>query len=200
MDNITNQLSTMGKFYEHLNESHKAFINEQHMFFVATAPMSVNGRINVSPKGLDSFSILSDQEVGYMDVISSGNETSAHTLENGRITIMFCSFDKKPKILRLYGEGRAILPDHDKWKEYAAHFNILESTRQLIIARIDLIQTSCGFGVPMYEFLGQRDIHHDWAAQKGKSGLKEYLVKNNLRSLDDLTTDWEQSLASQSSS
>lgn len=184
----------MAKFSDQISKDHQEFIEQQHLFFVATAPLSKKGRINLSPKGLDAFSVLSKNEVGYMDVISSGNETSAHTLENGRITFMFCSFDKKPKILRLYGQGRTILRNQKEWNLYASYFKILKSTRQLIIASIDLVQTSCGFGVPMYEYLGQRDIHHEWADQKGEQGLKEYLIKNNLQSLDGLTTDWEQHL------
>lgn len=156
----------MGKFHELIKPAHKTFISEQHIFFVATAPLSANGRVNLSPKGLDCFRVLSDQQVAYMDLISSGNETSAHTLENGRITFMFCSFDAAPNILRLYGKGFAVLPGSKEWEQYALHFTIYPSTRQLIVADIDLVQTSCGFGVPMYDFTGDRDIHFEWAEKK----------------------------------
>ena len=145
----------MGKLHDSIKPAHKEFIEKQHIFFVATAPLSAEGRVNLSPKGLDCFRVLSESKVGYMDLISSGNETSAHTLENGRITIMFCSFEGAPNILRLYGKGFTVLPGTEQWLEYAKHFNIYPSTRQLIIADIDL-QTSCGFGVPLYQFEGER--------------------------------------------
>jgi hypothetical protein len=124
-----------------------------------------------------------------MDLISSGNETSAHTLENGRITIMFCSFGDTPNILRLYGKGFTVLPGSVEWKNYASHFTIYPSTRQLIVADIDLVQTSCGFGVPMFEYNGERIIHFEWAEKKGADGLYEYVQQNNLKSLDGLPTD-----------
>jgi hypothetical protein len=123
-----------------------------------------------------------------MDLISSGYETSAHTLENGRITLMFCSFEGAPNILRLYGKGFTVLPDTDEWAEYAPYFTIYPSTRQLIVADIDLVQTSCGFGVPLFEYVGERDIHFDWAEKKGKDGLLDYMEANNLKSLDGLPT------------
>ena len=178
----------MGKFFDHINIEHQKFIEDQHLFFVATAPLSPQGRINLSPKGLDSFSVLSPNEVGYMDLISSGNETSAHTLENGRITFMFCSFGKKPKILRLYGSGRTILPNSEDWSQYASNFTILPSTRQLIVADIDLVQTSCGFGVPEYDFVGHRSQLGAWAAKKGTDGIKVYQEEKNKTSLDGKPT------------
>lgn len=179
----------MGKLHESIKPAHKEFIENQHMFFVATAPLSANGRVNLSPKGLDCFKVLSDTQVAYMDLISSGNETSAHTLENGRITIMFCSFEGAPNILRLYGKGFAVLPGTEEWETYAQHFKIYPSTRQIIVANVDLVQTSCGFGVPLYEFVGDRDIHFDWAEKKGEDGLINYIQQNNLKSLDGLPTD-----------
>jgi hypothetical protein len=179
----------MGKLHESIKPAHKEFIEKQHLFFVATAPLSADGRVNVSPKGLDCFRVLSDTRVAYMDLISSGNETSAHTLENGRITIMFCSFEGSPTILRLYGKGFTVLRDADEWENYSQYFTIYPSTRQIIVADIDLVQTSCGFGVPLYDFVGDRDIHFDWAEKKGNDGLMEYVEKNNLKSLDGLPTD-----------
>ena len=179
----------MGKFSPHMQQAHKEFISRQHIFFLATAPLSSEGRVNLSPKGLDCFRVLSDTEVGYMDLISSGNETSAHTRENGRITFMFCSFEGNPNILRLYGRGRAILRTDPEWEQYAPHFTIYPSTRQLIVASIDLVQTSCGFGVPLFTYTGERDIHFDWADRKGDEGLQQYIRDNNLVSLDGLPTD-----------
>src|SRR5215471_9624057 len=108
----------MGKFSNSIKFAHSEFIEKQHIFFVATAPLSADGRVNLSPKGLDCFRVLSDTKVAYMDLISSGNETSAHTLENGRITFMFCSFEGAPNILRLYGKGFAVLRDTAEWSIY----------------------------------------------------------------------------------
>lgn len=179
----------MGKFYDSIKPQHKEFIEKQHIFFVATAPLSANGKINLSPKGLDCFRVLSENKVAYMDLISSGNETSAHTLENGRITIMFCSFEGSPNILRLYGKGFAVLRDTDEWKEYSPHFKIYPSTRQIIVAEIDMVQTSCGFGVPLFDYVGERNIHFEWAEKKGDDGLREYVKEKNLKSLDGLPTD-----------
>ena len=179
----------MGKFHEQITDAHKDFIEKQHIFFVATAPLSSNGHINLSPKGLDCFKVLSPNRVAYMDLISSGNETSAHTLENGRITFMFCSFDKVPNILRLYGKGHTVLPGDAEWDELSKQLTIYPSTRQIIVGDISKVQTSCGFGVPMYQFLGHRDIHFEWAEKKGAEGLQQYIEDNNLVSLDGLPTN-----------
>jgi hypothetical protein len=179
----------MGKFHETIKPAHKEFIENQHIFFVSTAPLSENGRVNLSPKGLDCFRILGENKVAYMDLISSGNETSAHTLENGRITFMFCSFDKEPLIMRLYGKAFTIVKNSEKWEEYSPNFQIYPSTRQIIVADIDLVQTSCGFGVPFFDYKSERDIHFKWAEQKGEEGLNAYIREKNLISLDGLPTD-----------
>ncbi|HTW94352.1 MAG TPA: pyridoxamine 5'-phosphate oxidase family protein, partial [Tepidisphaeraceae bacterium] len=112
----------------------QAFIARQPLFFVATAPLSAGGHVNVSPKGLDAFRVLSPARVAYLDLTGSGNETAAHLLENGRITFMFCAFEEPPKILRLYGRGRCVGPDHDQWAEFTALFPPLEGIRQIIVA------------------------------------------------------------------
>ncbi len=178
----------MGKFTTSISPAHQSFIEKQHIFFVSTAPLSATGHINLSPKGLDCFKVLSPGKVAYMDLISSGNETSAHTLENGRITFMFCSFETAPNILRLYGKGTTILPGSSEWSALAPHFNIHPSTRQIIVADIELVQTSCGFGVPLFSYEGERTIHFEWAEKKGAEGLKEYVQEKNLVSLDGLPT------------
>ncbi|HMH34944.1 MAG TPA: pyridoxamine 5'-phosphate oxidase family protein [Puia sp.] len=178
----------MGKFSENISDEHRDFINGQHIFFVATAPLSAEGHVNLSPKGLDCFKVLSPNQVAYMDLLSSGNETSAHTHENGRITFMFCSFEKLPNILRLYGKGYTVLPDDPKWKSLSEHFTIYPSTRQIIVADITKVQTSCGFGVPLFSYEGERSLHFDWAEKKGPRGLEEYKKEKNLRSLDGLPT------------
>ena len=112
----------MGKFNDHITDEYRSFIEKQHIFFVATAPLANEGHINLSPKGLDTFKVLSSNRVAYLDFIGSGNETSAHLLENGRITFMFCAFEDKPNILRLYGKGYTVLPGDEEWKEFSSHF------------------------------------------------------------------------------
>jgi Pyridoxamine 5'-phosphate oxidase len=178
----------MGKFFESITDQHKDFIETQHLFFVSTAPLDGEGHINLSPKGLDSFRILSTNKVAYMDIIGSGNETSAHILENGRITFMFCAFGGSPNILRLYGKGYTVLPVDREWPELSPHFDLLLSTRQIIVADIYKVQTSCGFGVPYYRYTGERDHAHKWADKKGAEGLEEYKKEKNLISLDGLPT------------
>lgn len=148
----------MGKFHTSILPAHREFIGKQHLFFVSTAPLAAHGRINISPKGMDTFRVLSETRVAYLDFIGSGNETSAHTLENGRITFMFCAFQQRPNILRLYGKGFAVLPGTMQWATYAPHFELFPNTRQIIVADIDLVGTSCGYGVPLYEYSGERQI------------------------------------------
>ncbi|MCF8245332.1 MAG: pyridoxamine 5'-phosphate oxidase family protein [Saprospiraceae bacterium] len=181
----------MGKFSTTILPHHREFIEKQHLFFTASAPLSEAGHINLSPKGIDGFRVLSETQVGYMDFIGSGNETSAHVLENGRITFMFCAFDGPPNILRLYGKGRTVLPGTPAWEELAPLFKIFPATRQIIVADIDLVQTSCGYGVPLYEHVGERRTMLDWAEKKGEQGLAEYIQEKNLVSLDGLPTDWK---------
>ncbi len=162
----------MAKVHDSIDDHIREFISNQHLFFVSTAPLSAEGHVNLSPKGLDCFRVLSPLRVGYMDLISSGNETSAHLLENGRITFMFCSFDGPPNILRLYGRGHAVLPGSIEWGALSPLFTILPSTRQLIIADITRVQTSCGFGVPLYDYQGERDQHTKWAEKLGPMAWK----------------------------
>ena len=176
----------MAKFHDEISDVHQKFISEQRIFFVSSSLLDEDSHVNLSPKGLDSFRVLSPNRVGYMDLISSGNETSAHMLDNGRVTIMFCSFEGPPNILRLYGTGSTVLPDQPEWEELAPNFEIHPSTRQLIVANISLVQTSCGFGVPLYEYKGERDVHFKWAEELGETGLNAYRNKHNLKSLDGL--------------
>ncbi len=178
----------MGKFFDTIQPHHREFIERQHMFFVATAPLEADGRVNLSPKGLDAFRVLGDGEVGYMDITGSGNETSAHLLENGRVTFLFCSYDKVPNILRLYGRGRTVLRNSGEWDSYAPRFTIYPSTRQLIVADIDLVQTSCGYGIPLYTYESERDIHFKWVEKLGPGELDAYIRAKNSESLDGLPT------------
>jgi hypothetical protein len=176
----------MAKFTEQLTEANLEFIQQQHMFFVATAPLSPDGRVNVSPKGLDSFRVLSPTLAGYSDMTGSGNETAAHGLENGRITFMFCAFEGKPLILRLYGKARVILRDGPEWETYAPHFPVYTGTRQIILCHINSVQGSCGYAVPFYTYVGDRDVLHKWSDNKGVEGLSEYRREKNVCSIDGI--------------
>ena len=178
----------MGKFWDSIQPVHQTFIEKQMMFFTGTAPLRADGHVNLSPKGLDSFRVLSPTRVAYMDMIGSGNETSAHLLENSRITFMFCAFDGPPNILRLYGNGYTVLPGDAEWAEMANQFEVLPNTRQFILATIYKVQTSCGFNVPLYKYTGERDHATKWAEKKGTEGLKEYVQEKNRLSLDGLPT------------
>jgi hypothetical protein len=176
----------MGKEHSQITEEHKEFIEDQKMFFVCTSPLSAEGHINLSPKGFDCFRVLSPKRVGYLDIVGSGNETSAHLLENGRITFMFCAYDGPPKILRLYGKGKTILPCDTEWEELAEYFAILPATRQIIVAEIFMVKSSCGFGVPLYDYAGERDHAFKWAEKKGEDGLEDYKKEKNMVSIDGL--------------
>mgnify|MGYP001548968284 CR=1 FL=1 len=178
----------MAKSHDSISAQHMEFIERQKMFFVATAPLSPQGHVNLSPKGLDSFRVISPTRVAYMDITGSGNETSAHILENGRITFMFCAFDAAPNILRLYGKAYTILPGQEIWASYSPLFNIQLLTRQIIVADLDRVQTSCGFGVPLYEYQGERDHAFKWADSKGAEGLEAYKKEKNLESIDGMPT------------
>lgn len=178
----------MAKFFEALSEELTAFIRRQKVFFVATAPPGQEGRINLSPKGLDALRVLAPTRVAYLDLTGSGNETAAHLRNDpsARITLMFCAFEGKPLILRLYGRGRVIAPDDADWPEVSRHFPALPGARQVIVIDVLSGQTSCGFGVPLYEYAGHRSLLTDWAEKKGEAGLKLYRAEKNARSIDGL--------------
>ncbi|MXV14623.1 pyridoxamine 5'-phosphate oxidase family protein [Hufsiella ginkgonis] len=178
----------MGKFFDIIEDSHVSFINNQRMFFVGSAPLSGDGHVNISPKGLDSFRVLSPSRVAYLDITGSGNETSAHILENGRITFMFCAFEGPPNILRLYGKGTTILPGNPEWEALIALFAPHPSTRQIITGEIHKVQTSCGFGIPFYDYIGERDFSEKWAEKKGPEGILKYQADKNVVSIDGLPT------------
>jgi hypothetical protein len=176
----------MANQYDQITPTLQSFIEAQPLFFVATAPLSEHGHINLSPKGYDTFRILSPHQVAYLDLTGSGNETSAHLAENGRITFMFCAFRGAPQILRLFGSGETILPGADCWDELLAHFPTYPGIRQIILASIHRVQTSCGYGVPLMELKQDREILARWATSKGEEALDNYRGANNSTSLDGL--------------
>jgi hypothetical protein len=176
----------MGRTHPIIDESLRRFIEAQHVFFVATAPLSGDGHVNCSPKGMDAFRILGPAEVGYLDYTGSGVETIAHVRENGRLTIMFCAFEGRPNILRLYGTGRVIEATEPSFAALAGHFAPQAPPRAIILLDVERITDSCGFGVPLYDYRGERDQLVSWAQKKGEEGLRAYEAQKNALSIDGL--------------
>jgi hypothetical protein len=179
----------MGKQFSSIHDSHRAFMLRQHIFFVASAAQDTH--VNLSPRSTDALRVLDDNAVAYLDRIGSGNETAAHIRAGGRMTIMFCAFEGPPTILRLYGLGAV----HHRG---SAGFDRLLAeqfdgaaplgTRQIVSLGVDLVQTSCGFGVPMFEYRSERETMDKWAQAKGAEALDAYSRQKNRRSLDGLPT------------
>lgn len=177
----------MGKTYEALDDRLIKFINDQKMFFVATAPLSADGHVNVSPKGYDSFAVLGPNEVAYLDLGGSGIETQAHLQENGRITIMFCAFEGAANILRLYGTGEAIDFDNPEFAELMKLFPNYDRARSIMRIKIHRIQDSCGWGVPFYAFKGERDQLKRWVDNiDSDEEWRERRYSRNAESIDGL--------------
>jgi hypothetical protein len=176
----------MGKLFERITPALQDWINEQKLFFVSTAPQQ-GGHINCSPKGLDSFRVLDDQTVAYLDLTGSGVETIAHLKENGRITILFCALNGAPKILRLYGQGVVLEKGSSGFEDYRNQFPDLAGARAIIKVQLERIADSCGFGVPKYEYTGERDTLLKWAESKGEEGITAYQKEKNRNSIDGLT-------------
>lgn len=176
----------MAKRYEELSEALIAFIAEQKIYFVGTA--TADSRVNISPKGMNSLRILDKNRAIWLNVTGSGNETSAHVQINPRMTVMFCAFDGPPVILRLYGSARVIHLNDPEWAELYAYFEPLPGTRQIFDLSIDLVQTSCGFAVPFYDYAGDRPQLNDWAEKKGEEGVRQYWIDKNQFTIDELPT------------
>jgi Pyridoxamine 5'-phosphate oxidase len=173
--------------YEGIDAAIRQFIEAQQMFFVASAPLDANGHVNVSPKGLDTFRVLGPKTVAYLDLTGSGIETVAHVKENGRIVLMFCAFQGAPKILRLYGRGRVVEPGDAEFSEMRGQFPDHAGVRSIVVVELTDIIDSCGFGVPLYRYEGQREQHGAWARKVGPEGIRTYQQKNNRGSLDGLS-------------
>ncbi|MEL6660252.1 MAG: pyridoxamine 5'-phosphate oxidase family protein [Bacteroidota bacterium] len=176
----------MAKFFPQLSTALQNFIADQQMFFVATA--DVDGRVNLSPKGLDSLKVLGPERIIWLNLTGSGNETAAHLLAVNRMTLMFCSFAGNPLILRVYGTARAVYPGDEEWDTLVASFPRLDGARQIFDLQIESVQTSCGYAVPLYDYVGQRDRLFQWAEQKGEEGIKQYWVDRNAKSIDGKPT------------
>lgn len=175
----------MADFSEHLTDDHIAMIGKQPVFFVATA--AADARINLSPKGYDAFRVLGPKRVGYLDLGGSGNETNAHLLADGRITVMFCNFQQPALILRIYGRGKPVLPADDGWEEISEHFTLLPGTRQIFDIEVASVQTSCGYGVPFMELQAERPTLVKYHA---KANASEWAAKQAMsrQSIDGLPT------------
>jgi hypothetical protein len=176
----------MGKAYDAIDAELEAFIGRQHVFFVGTAPTDTEGHLNVSPKGLDTFRILGPRTVAYLDLTGSGIETVAHLRENGRITLMFCAFEGRPLIVRIYGRGRVIVPGDADWDERIARFPDYPGARSVVVVDVERIADSCGYAVPRYEYKGERSQLIDYAVRKGPEGLEQYRAQKNRASIDGL--------------
>lgn len=175
----------MAKQFDRISEDHRAFIERQHIFFVGSAAAS--GRVNLSPKGLDAFRVLDERRVCYLDRTGSGNETAAHLRQIPRLTIMFCAFDGAPLILRLYGVGASLPLGSASFEAIMAEQYPQADrlgVRQIVTLDVDLVQTSCGFGVPRYGYEGERDTLQRWAEAKGEDGLIAYRREKNTVSID----------------
>lgn len=178
----------MGKQYDQITEKHIQFIIRQQMFFVTTA--GPQGRINISPKGLDSLRIVNPQQVVWLNLTGSGNETATHLMQDGRMTLMFCAFEGDPKILRLYGRATSHQEGSEAWEAHIGRFPLLPGARQVIIMTVESVASSCGFGVPLYSYLGQRDDLPGWAEKKGAKGIEDYWKNRNNLSIDGKPTDF----------
>jgi hypothetical protein len=176
----------MGKVFERIDPALEAFVRAQHMFFVATAPLSPDGHVNVSPKGLDTFRIVDPTTVAYLDYVGSGIETVAHLKENRRIVVMFCAFDGPPRIVRLHGHGEALEPAHPEFDELRRRFPPEPAGRAIIRIAVTRISDSCGHGVPLYDFAGDRSQLPVSASRKSAASLRQYMELKNRLSLDGL--------------
>lgn len=177
----------MAKLHDKISDSLKAFIENQHMFFVGTA--GETGTVNISPKGMDTFKIMGEHRVLWLNLTGSGNETAAQLLQNNRITIMFCAFEGKPLILRLYGTAKIYHNGDKEWQENIHLFPNIKGVRQIMDVQVDIVQTSCGFGVPQMSFQSERTQLKSWAEHLGEEGLVNYWKEKNTVSLDGFPTD-----------
>ena len=176
----------MAQFFECLDEPLKAFIADQQMFFVATAPG--DGRVNLSPKGMGTFRVIDDKTACYLDLTGSGNETAAHLRDNGRITVMWCSFGGTARIMRIFGRGRVARPGSAEFERLIGLFPPIAGVRQIMVIEIDEAQTSCGYAVPQYDLVRERPTLVKWAEKQGDDGLKDYWSRKNVKSIDGLPT------------
>ncbi|RKZ77881.1 MAG: pyridoxamine 5'-phosphate oxidase family protein [Candidatus Parabeggiatoa sp. nov. 1] len=176
----------MGQRYTKINDKFQAFIKQQQIFFVATA--ACEGRINISPKGMDTLRIIHQNQIVWLNLTGSGNETAAHLLDNNRMTLMFCAYEGEPLILRLYGYAKAYHSRDSEWDQLMPLFPKMAGARQIIDMNVDLVQSSCGMAVPYFEFAGEREQLINLTHKKGEAGIKQYWKDRNQISLDGKPT------------
>jgi len=177
----------MGKKLDKITSELNEFIQKQKMFFVGTA--AEQGRINISPKGMDTFRVLGENKIVWLNLTGSGNETAAHLIKNNRMTILFCAFDGKPQIVRLYGAASIYHSRDNEFQKYLTLFPKSSGSRQIIEMDIDLVQTSCGFAVPFMDYKGERNILNTWAEKQGDDGIEKYWKEKNKYSIDGYDTN-----------
>jgi hypothetical protein len=187
----------MATVFERLDEHQREWIAARELFFVGTAPLAADGRVNVSPKGpMGTFRVLDDHTVAYLDMVGSGAETVAHLRENGRIVVMFCAFDGPPRILRLHGRGEVVVAEDPRFEElyaradFDAPHDIEAARRAVILVEVERIADACGYGVPLMSYEGERVHAEKWAEKKlrvgGESGIADYMAEKNVESIDGL--------------
>jgi hypothetical protein len=176
----------MGRTYSTIDDELAQFLKAQHIFFVATAPLAAECHVNLSPKGADTFRILSPAKVAYLDLTGSGIETVAHVRENGRIVLMFCAFEGSPRIVRLHGQGRVVTFGNGEFKQLLSLFPPYPGTRSVILIDVTRVSQSCGFAVPRMQHEADRTQLEEWAAKKGEAGIREYWEKKNQVSIDGI--------------
>lgn len=175
----------MGKVHERIDGRLRAFVEAQHVFFVATAPSGPGGHVNVSPKGIGgTFLVLDDHTVAYVDITASGAETIAHLRENGRVTLMFCAFEGPPNVVRLHGQGRVVSMYDEEFAGLAGLFGELRGARAIIVVDVTRISDSCGYGVPLMDYRGERDLLPAHMDRKGEEGRADYRRHKNQRSIE----------------
>jgi hypothetical protein len=176
----------VGKTYEGIDDELSAWLTRQPLWFVATAPLAADGHVNLSPRGHDTLSVLGPHRVAWVDYTGSGIETVAHLRENGRVCLMFCSFDTRPKIVRLHGRGTVAMPGQPAYDNVVARHPAHPSTRCVIVVDVERVSSSCGFGVPVMELVGERDLLRVGAERRGAEGLAAYRAEKNAASIDAL--------------
>lgn len=176
----------MAKQFDEISDDLRTFIEAQHLFFVGSA--AATGRVNISPKGMDSLRVMGPNRIVWRNLTGSGNETAGHLAQINRMTLMWCGFEKRPMILRTYGTARTLHPRDADFAELNAHFPESNGARQIYDLSVDLVQTSCGYAVPFYDFAGERDVLASWAEGKGRDGIDTYWRERNQTTIDGAPT------------
>jgi len=177
----------MGQKFSELSKQHIEFIADQNIYFVGTA--AETGNVNLSPKGGDTLRVINSNEIAWLNLTGSGNESASHVLQNPRMTLMFCAFEGKPLILRAYGKAKVLHQKDKEWEEYSSRFPFSVATRQIFVLDISLVQSSCGMSVPYFSYDGDRDDLAKWSDEQGRDGIEKYWVNQNQKSIDGFDSE-----------